>query len=248
MKSNHRRWTRIFFSLASIEGIPNNQQAAATESSTPSSAQLLAAAVPLKETPAAASRLDTIIHQSNTDPIGDSSSSYYNVSQGHQYDRVPKSDSVYMQPEHAVSSIHGETQDTVAKSVESLDTQRKRSTSSVSGSSSSASVGAGHFERSSAARTSAGLRNSNMHRSLGTIPVDSQGVEQGLSPSNKAASLDFRPRSNPPDESGWFHLRRMCSIQTLSLSSDLCNTDRSSPCCLRLREYNERMAAETESQ
>ena len=234
--------------LASIEGIPNDQQAATTEPATPSSTQLLAAAVPLKETPAAASRLDTIIHQSNADPIGDSSSSYYNVSQGHQYDRVPKSNSVYMAPEYVVSSVHDETRDTVARSVESLDAQRKRSGSSVSGASSSESVGAGQFERSSAARTSVGLRNSNMHRSLGAIPLDNQGVEQGLTPSNKAASLDFRSRSDPPDESGWFHLHRMCSMQTFSLSSYLCNTERSSPWCLRLPDYNERMAAETESQ
>ena len=189
-----------------------------------------------------------MIHQTNAEATSNVPSNYYNVSQGHQYDRAPKSDSVYLEAGQITSSIHGQNEDRVTRSAAPLDHQAKRSGSAVSDSSSAASVGAVRFERASAERTSTTLRNSNQYRSLGAIPRDpSAEMDQGLSPSNRAASLDFRKRSDGQDESGSLFLRHLGRRKIRSLFSNLRDAEGNDTCGLRIREHTERMATKTES-
>jgi hypothetical protein len=113
--------------------------------------------VPIVEKPAAASRLDNMIHQTNTN-----GSSYYN------------------------------TIDTRNLSVEPIAHSGSVSSSSSSRSASTTrSNRADTYELAPTKNARLSGRNSNLHRSLESIPHKPSQVEQGLSVANKAASLDF---------------------------------------------------------
>ncbi|CAF3962305.1 unnamed protein product [Adineta steineri] len=174
-----------------IKSIPcNSQERPVSGNSSPSIAAKLAAAVPLTEKPAAASRLDNIIHQNN------SSGTYYNVGETHETD--PKPNSI----EHIVTKVHHN--DEYSKSYQISEPKLQRSASLSSSSSSTVSM-PNHTEIQYGLPTTNHValtnRNSSLHRSLEVIPRKTSQNEQVLKPANKTASLEFGARPVRYDES-----------------------------------------------
>jgi len=149
----------------SIIGNPVNQERPVSDSSAPSIITKLFSSTPLLEKPAAASRLDEIIHQSQTNNITDpSSKSYYNLAPVHHHDDEPLKNS---------------------------DIKPKRSSSSSSSSSSvSTSIPTDKYNLASTNNPTLPPKNSNLHRSLESIPRRTSQTEQTLKSTNKAASLE----------------------------------------------------------
>ncbi len=119
----------------------------------------LVSATPLTDRPAAASRLDDMIHQSNINDETHQTSAYYNTADTHSHDDEQSG--------------------------------RKRSSSSSSASSASTSVPADTYELTPTKNARLSGRNSNLHRSLESIPRKTSQAEQGLTVINKATSLQF---------------------------------------------------------
>ena len=151
----------------------------------------LVTATPLIETPAATSRLNTIIHQNETKEISDSPSTTYNLATIRQLH-----DPISPKPEEVLSTIHRED-----------DQQKRRSSSSASSTASErSSVKPASPLNVTSMNISPGLnRNPNLHRSFDSLP-HSQREEPGLKPSNKTASLDFGAKPVQYDDTGSIYI------------------------------------------
>jgi hypothetical protein len=157
--------------------------------------------VPIVEKPAAASRLDNMIHQSNAnDP-----SSNYTLAQVRQHERKQLVEPVLME-QHVVTSVHHNDDDDLIEPIEASDIQIKRSdsysSSRSSRSSASTSVRAHTYDLTAADNAPLGARNSNLHRSLEVIPRKASETDQGFKPANKTASLQFGDKPGRFDDPG----------------------------------------------
>ena len=132
-------------------------------SSSPSLLSKIVSATPLIDRPAAASRLDDIIHQSNINDEPHQTSEYYNTTDTHYHD-------------------------------DEQSGRRRSPSSSSTASSATTSVPADTYELSPTTNARLSGRNSNLHRSLESIPRKTSQAEQGLSVINKATSLEFGTR------------------------------------------------------
>ena len=139
-------------------------------------------AVPLVEKPAAASRLDDIIHQSNTNDL---TSVYYNQTEVQQNDSK-------------------QTFETVRNSSHGTGLRPRRSDSSSS--SSSTSTETNKQRLSSTNNTGLPPKNSSFHRSLEVIPRKTSQTERVLNPTNKATSLEFGKRPVGYDDPGSIYI------------------------------------------
>jgi len=160
--------------------VPTNQEPLVPDSSSPSIDNLISS-VHVLERPAAASRLDNIIHQSNTNNVTDLPSPYYNVLEIHRHDD---------------------------ESIKTSDTKSKRSTSSSSSSQSTASTSIRVDKTNLPSTNNSSLppRSSNLHRSLESLPRKTSQTEQTLKSTNKTASLEFGARPMAYDDLGSIYI------------------------------------------
>lgn len=150
--------------------IPTNQE---PEPSAPSVFNTLLSSVPVVEKPAASTRLDGIIHQSDTT---NSTSPYYNVAEGYKEKQQVSDD----------------------ETKKNFDKRSKRSSSSSSSTSSSSTSTSTTAKKYNVPTTTTNTilppRNNNLYRSLESIPRKTSDSESTLRPTNKTASLEFGKR------------------------------------------------------
>lgn len=172
-----------------ILAVPTNQERRITDSPNASATGRLIATVPVLEKPAAASRLDDMIHQSNSNRESHSPH-YYNTADGRQYEPSTNIDSI--------------------RRTSDIEIKPKRSLSSSSSSSSSSSTSTSSSERTKPPLTTndTGLppRNLNRHQSLESIPRRTSPIERTLDPTNKTASLEFGHRPGRYEDPGSIYI------------------------------------------
>ena len=179
--------------LVCILAVPTNQEQPNKNSPALSATGRLIATVPVVEKPAAASRLDDIIHQSNTNQES-YPSQYYNITDGRQYDPKTNVDPV----------------------------RRSRSSSSSSSSSATSTSSAGPAKPSLTTTNNSGLppRNLNRHQSLESIPRRTSQTERTLDPTNKTTSLEFGQRPGKFEDPGSIYITPQEALHPASQYQD----------------------------
>ncbi|CAF4328596.1 unnamed protein product [Rotaria sp. Silwood2] len=177
-----------------INTFPANPERPVADSSSPSIAALLAASVPLTEKPAAANRLDDIIHQSNTNDINQPTSLYYNEAGIRHHD----SKQMTMEQQKLITNVRNDDEQ-IGRIITS-DMRLNRSASSLSSASTSIPVETDNLTPRNSHTLPA--RNSSLHRSLELIPRKSSLTEEGLKPTNKTTSLQFNQTPVRYDDPG----------------------------------------------
>ncbi|CAF1327740.1 unnamed protein product [Adineta ricciae] len=184
-----------------ITVVPTNQERPVSDVSSPTIATQLATSVPLVDRPAASSRLDNIIHQSNTVKSTDPSS-YYNVAELRHAD--PRVAGREISIDQVMMSVHGENDDDAESKPKQVSTgQLHRSSSSSSSSSFSSEPLSKDTDAKNAKSTNdigLSVRNTDLHRSLQVIPRKTSQTEQVLNPSNKTASLEIGSKLTRHDD------------------------------------------------
>ncbi|UJR23107.1 hypothetical protein I4U23_026128 [Adineta vaga] len=189
-----------------IKIIPGNQERPVADISASTIATQLATSVPLVERPAASSRLNDMIHQSNTGE-SNNSSAYYNISEVRRSD--PRVTGKEISIDQVLTSMHGdddENDDIDAQTRrQQTSTNKVQRSASLSSSSTTLSLSLSKQPDTNNLNTgnSIGLsaRNSNLHRSLEVIPRKTSQTEQALNPSHKTASLELGTKPTRYDES-----------------------------------------------
>ncbi len=177
----------------------NRERLASDSSSAPSITGKIVPSVPLNETPAASSRLDSMIHQSTAKDHVNASTSNYSLAQVRHQDRPQNLEPVSMEQQQIVSSVHHDDDNN-----HGLKTKRSSSLSSSSSktSSNSGSQPIKTFTPASTTNTtSTANKNLNVHRSFESLqqPYENERV---LRPANKTASLEFGTKPVPYDDPG----------------------------------------------
>lgn len=162
-----------------ILAVPTNQEQPITNSPNLTATGRLIGTVPLVEKPAAASRLDDIIHQPNSNQES-YPSQYYNITDGRRYDSTTN---VEIKPRRTLSS-----------------------SSSSSSSTSTSSTGPAKPPLTTTNNTGLPPRNLNRHQSLESIPRRTSQTERTLDPTNKTASLEFGQRPGTFDDPGSIYI------------------------------------------
>jgi len=190
-----------------VRNVPATRERLESDSSSaPSITGKPASPAPLKEKPAASSRLDNIIHQSNTKDVINPSSANYSLAQVRHQDRPKILEPLSMEQQQIITSVHHDDTDdddddhnnnnnnnnnkpkTVVK-------QKQRSNSSSSSSSASS------LPAQSAKPTNTTNRNPNKYPSFESLQPTYQN-EQLSKLTTKTASLQFGTKPVRDNEAG----------------------------------------------
>jgi hypothetical protein len=187
-----------------VRNAPATRERLESDSSSASSTAVkITSSVPLIEKPAASSRLDNIIHQSNTKDIINPSSSNYSLAQVRHQDRPKILEPVSMEQQQIVTIVHHDDTDDEDddnnnnnNNNKTKDIVKKKRSSSSSSSSSASSLPAQPVKP-----TNTTNRNPNKYPSFESL----QPAYQNNQPSKlttKTASLQFGTKPVRSNEAG----------------------------------------------
>ncbi|CAF3351635.1 unnamed protein product [Rotaria sp. Silwood1] len=174
-----------------MKDISNKRSRVASESSSVPSG-------PSTETPAASSRLDNIIHQSNGGDLTHRSSSSYSLAQVRHQNRKQNLEPISMEQQQVVSSVHSDNKtDTII--------QKQSNSTSSSNSSSPRNQPFRKTNITPTNNTTKTNENSNIHRSFESLQNINKN-NQSLRSANRTSSLEFGARPVQYDDPGSIYM------------------------------------------
>ncbi len=178
-----------------MKNVPINRERLESDTSSPPTViGKLVSSTHLKETPAASSRLDNIIHQKNTKDIVNPSSSTYSLAQVRHQDRPQILEPISME-QQIITSVHHDDSDSDGDDDSNKKKnviKQKRSNSSSSSTTTSPTLSAQPVKtvNSTTTTTTTTNRNSQKYPSFESLQPTYQN-EQGSKLTTKTASLQF---------------------------------------------------------
>lgn len=192
---------------------PNRERIESDGSSAPSIHGVAGTSAALRETPAASSRLDNIIHQPIEKETAQKPATGYNLAEVRHQDRTRVTEPISMEQQLVVTSVHhADNKDDDEEEEEEKNKASQQIRRNVAQRKSSSSSSSSHTEPHSSSSRSQSVTNLkttitrpndnlNIHRSFESLQ-DTYKNNQGMRPPNKTGSLELRNRPVQYDNQG----------------------------------------------